>query len=119
MASIEKRTTKEGKISYRAKVRLKGYPTQSATFDRLTDCKKWIQSTESAIREGRHFKLSEAKKRTLKDLIDRYIKEILPQKPKSVESQQFQLNWWKDKIGSYSLADITPAILVDYRNKLL
>jgi integrase len=119
MATIEKRTSLDNKISYRAKVRLKGYPTQTATFERLTDAKKWIQSTEAAIREGRHFKTSEAKKRTLKELVDRYIKEILPQKPKSKTDQTTQLNWWKNQIGSYSLADLTPALIVEYRSKLL
>jgi integrase len=119
MATIEKRTSKDGKISYRAKVRLKGYPSQTATFDRLTDCKKWVQSTEAAIREGRHFKVSESKKRTLADLVDRYLQEVLPHKPKSVEVQTFQLNWWKQKIGEYSLADVTPALLVKYRGILL
>ena len=87
MATIEKRTTNSA-ISYRAKVRLKGYPTQSATFVRLTDAKKWVQDTESAIREGRHFKTSESKKHTVKELVERYIKEILPQKPKSTIDQK-------------------------------
>ncbi len=119
MATIEKRTTLDNQTSYRVKIRLKGYPTQTATFERLTDAKKWIQSTEVAIREGRHFKTSESKKRNLKELIDRYIKEILPNKPKSKNDQQTQLNWWKSKIGDYSLADLTPALLVEYRSKLL
>jgi hypothetical protein len=55
MATIERRIADDGSISYRVKVRLKGYPAQSATFDRLTDAKKWASATESAIREGRHF----------------------------------------------------------------
>jgi len=41
MASIEKRTTSDGNTSYRVKVRLKGYPVQTGTFERLTDAKKW------------------------------------------------------------------------------
>jgi hypothetical protein len=36
MANIEKRTTQEGKTSYRVKVRLKGYPVQTATLQRRT-----------------------------------------------------------------------------------
>lgn len=43
-------------------MRLRGYPVQSATFDRLTDAKKWAQDTESDIRDRRHFKYAEAKK---------------------------------------------------------
>lgn len=39
MANVEKRISKEGKITYRVKVRLKGFPTQQATFERLTDAR--------------------------------------------------------------------------------
>jgi integrase len=118
MATTEKRTNTEGKISYRVKVRLRGYPTQSATFDRLTDAKRWIQDTESAIREGRHFKTSEAKKHTMGNLIDRYIREILSQKPRSIASQTTQLTWWKNSLSSFLLSDITPALITEHRSKL-
>lgn len=118
MASVEKRVTSKG-TTYRVKVRLKGYPVQTATFERLTDAKKWIQDTESAIRDGRHFKTSEAKKHTLAELIDRYIDNVLPLKPKSEAKQKAQLNWWKEQIGSYNLASVTPALIAEYRDKLL
>lgn len=119
MASIEKRTAQDGKTSYRVKVRLKGYPVQTATFDRLTDARKWAQHTEAAIREGRHFKTAEAKKHTLADMVNRYIKDVLPTKPKEADRQQNQLEWWKSQIGDYLLADITPALIVECRDKLL
>jgi len=118
MASIEKRITDTGETSYRVKIRLKGYPTQTATFKRLTDAKKWTQDTESAIREGRHFKTVESKKHTFADLVDRYIKDVLPTKPKQAVRQQMQLEWWKEKMGVYLLADVTPALIVQYRDEL-
>lgn len=118
MASIEKRTTQNGKTSYRVKVRLKGYPVQTETFNRLTDAKKWAQQTEAAIREGRHFKTAEAKKHTLAEMVERYIKDVLPTKPKEADRQKNQLEWWKNQIGAYVLADITPAIIVECRDKL-
>jgi len=120
MASIEKRTTNDGKLSYRVKIRLKGYQAQTATFARITDAKKWAVSTESAIREGRHAKTSEAKKHTLTELIDRYIREVLPSKtPKLRNNQTTQLNWFKSEIGAYTLADISRPMLVQCRDKLL
>ncbi|OOO01409.1 MAG: hypothetical protein USCGTAYLOR_02390 [Chromatiales bacterium USCg_Taylor] len=79
MATIEKRDTGEG-ITYRIKVRIKGHPPQSATFERLTDARRWAQSTEVAIRERRYFKTSEAQRRTLAELIDRYTRDVIPQK---------------------------------------
>lgn len=119
MATIEKRTNAKGESTFRVKVRLKGYPIQTATFERLTDAKKWVQDTESAIREGRYFKTSEAKKHTAKELLERYSQEILPRKPKSIIDQQIQINWWKANIGSFLLSDITPAIISEYRGKIL
>lgn len=120
MANFEKRETQEGKTSYRVKIRLKGYPPQTATFQRLTDAKKWAAATESAIREGRHFKTAEAKKHTLADLIDRYIKDVLPGKSTKLGSnQKAQLEWFKSEIGAYTLSDLSPAVLVQCRDKLL
>ncbi len=118
MASINKHTTDNGKTTYRVRIRLKGYPVQTATFERLTDAKKWAQHTEAAIREGRHFKTAEAKKHTFAEMVDRYIKDVLPTKPKQADKQTQQLNWWKEQIGSYLLSDVTPALIVQYRDEL-
>ncbi len=119
MATIRERKTSAGKTHYQVIVRLKGYPDQRATFERKTDAKRWATQTESAIREGRHFKNSEAKRRTLGELIDRYTRDVLPtKKAKTQGPQRKQLSWWKEQLGDYALADITPALLADYRDKL-
>lgn len=119
MATITKRTDSTGATSYKVEIRLKGHPAQRATFGRLTDARKWAQATEAAIREGRHFKTTEAKRHTLADLIDRYTREVLPQKrPKTIAAQEPQLAWWKDRIGTYALADVTPSLVVEYRDAL-
>jgi|TARA_B110000263_G_scaffold241236_1_gene245273 integrase len=119
MANFEKRTTREGKTVHRVRIRLKGYPTETATFDRLTDAKKWAASTESSIREGRHFKTSEAKRRTLGEMIDRYIRDVLPKKSEIMQyDQDRHLRWWKEQIGEKSLADVTSPLLAEYRDKL-
>ena len=118
MASIEKRTTQDGQTTFRVKVRLKGFPVQTASFERLTDARKWAQQTESAIREGRHFKTTEAKRRTLDEMISRYIRDILPHKPKSSKNQLLHLKWWQTELGKYSLADVSPALIAECRDKL-
>ncbi|MFA5017543.1 MAG: tyrosine-type recombinase/integrase [Methylobacter sp.] len=118
MATITKRLTADGKPYYTAQVRLKGYPAQTATFNRLTDVKNWVTVTEAAIKEGRHFKTAEAKKHTFADLVDRYIKDVLPTKPKQAVRQKMQLEWWREKMGVYLLSDVTPALIVQYRNEL-
>lgn len=117
MASIRKREGKKG-VSYRVEVRLKGFPPQRATFKRLTDAKRWAQQTEAAIREGRYFKTAKARKHTLQQLIDRYIKEELPKKSENI-NQKSQLEWWASELGDYTLADITPDKIAECRDKLL
>ncbi|MDD5463320.1 MAG: site-specific integrase [Methylococcales bacterium] len=118
MANIRKRVTAEGVAYYTVQVRLKGYPPQTETFNRITDAKKWAIVTEAAIKEGRHFKTAEAKKHTLAELVDRYIKDVLPRKPKKAIDKTQQLTWWKERLGYYVLAEVTPALIVQYRDEL-
>src|SRR5215471_14537259 len=100
MATIVRRLGKNGQLSYRAQVRRKGTPPLSATFTKLSDARKWIQITEAAILEGRHFKATEAKRHTLADLIDRYLVEVMPQKRlKTAYSQTLHLKWWNAQLG--------------------
>ncbi|WP_347987339.1 tyrosine-type recombinase/integrase [Methylomonas sp. AM2-LC] len=119
MASIETRNTEAGDKSYRVKVRLKGYPPQTATFERLTDAKKWAAATESAIREGRHFKTAEAKKHSFTDLATRYYSEVLPNyNEKEQKERKSKLEWWRHSIGHCLLSDITPAAISEHKSKM-
>ena len=119
MARIKTRTAADGTFRFTAEVRLKGYPAQAATFKHLTKAKKWIQDTESAIREGRHFKTAEAKKHTFSDMVDRYIKAVLPNyNQKEQAERKSKLEWWNDRLGVYSLADISPPLIVECRDSL-
>lgn len=93
MATIETRRNEDGTIGYRAKVRLKGFPSQSATFERKTDAKEWAKQTEANMRQGRHFKTAEAKKHTIADFIDRYLREIEKKNPKRFVDVKPLLGW--------------------------
>ena len=118
MASIQKRVLKNGDISYRVQVRLKGYPVQRATFDRLTDARRWVQSTEAAIRERRHFKNTESKKHTVSELIERYLKKVKRENPKRIRDIEPMLEWWRKELGHYVLADLSRAIISESIEKL-
>jgi integrase len=119
MASIRKRIAKDGTVSHRVEIRLKGHAPQRATFKRLTDARRWAQATESAIREGRYFRTAEARKHTLADAIDRYGDTVLPaKKPNTVSQQTQQLGWWRQELGGLALADVTPARIAAARDSL-
>ena len=119
MGSIQVYETSTGDKRYKAHVRLKGHPRQIASFRRKTDAKRWIQDTEAAIREGRHFKSAEAKRHTVGDLIKRYLRDVMPLKGASARSQFGQLRWWDKELGHLVLADLTPSVLAEARDRLL
>jgi ribosomal protein L18 len=99
MAYIQERKTTDGKTHYRVQIRLRGFPNEMATFERKTDAKLWAQQIKSSMREGRYFKTSESKKRTLAELVDRYIENVIPTKPKNAPACTAQLQWWKKQLG--------------------
>lgn len=118
MATIQERKRKNGKIAYTATIRLKGASPISATFDRLTDAKDWVQQNEPKIKRGKHLKEFEAKRHTLSELIERYIKYELPKRKSDHQKFKMQLTWWENKIGFYLLSDITPSLIAEYRDVL-
>lgn len=119
MATIESRPTPDGKPAFRVKIRIKGRPAVSETFARRTDAKRWAQDTEADIRAGRYFNNATAKDHTVAELIDKYIAEILPTKPRNARSQKSQLLWWKRELGHLLLANLTAGEIGQRRDLLL
>lgn len=117
MGYIEKRTTKDGKVRYKLQIKMKGFPIYTETFRRESDAKKKEKLVEADMLEGRHFKNSEAQKHTVKELIDRYEREVLPGKPKAKQEGHF--TWWKNRLGDLLLKDLTPPFIVQCRDELL
>ncbi len=118
MATIQERIAKDGTIRYTVIIRLKGYPTQTETFRRKSDAKRYIQNTEGAIRNNRHFKTTKAKKYTVADMIDRYLSTV---KLTKVQDGHIGLHLrrWKEEIGYTVLADIDSDTITKIRDKLL
>lgn len=117
MATIEKRTTRDGKTTYRVKIRLQGRQPETASFDRLTDAKRWATQTEAAIREGRYFHSAAGKGKSLAEAIDRYSRDILPNL-KDQRPRLIHLKWWREKIGATAIKDVTPALITSCRDDL-
>ncbi len=119
MGSITPRQDLKGKTTYQVKVRVRGFPTKTATFARITDARRWEQKTEVAIKEGRYFDTEKKVDILFRDAVDRYINEILiHKKPSTYKDQLQQLKYWRDKFGKYNLSDITPSLVTEHKNKL-
>lgn len=118
MHQIQKYKKKNGIVSYTACIRVKGYPTITATFEKKQDAQLWIQENESKMKLGRHIQPSEAKRHTLSDLIARYELYELPKRKTGHQKFKTHLAWWNDKIGRYYLNMITPALLTQCKELL-
>lgn len=121
MATIIKRLDANGNPYYTVRIRLKGYPQQIQTFRRLSGkdgAKAWAASTETAIREGRHFKTVAARKHTVEEMIDRYFTGANLTKTQD-EHIGLHLRRWKEEVGYLVLADLNADIITQFKDKLL
>ena len=115
MATIEKRPASDGSLSYRAKVRIKGFATESASFARLTDAREWAKKIEADMKAGRHF--GQSRLHTFNDLADEYIKSAAGLL--SFTHRKRGIDAWRRAFGPDLLATITPARIAKERDKLL
>ena len=120
MATIQKRKGKNGTNSYRVMIRhTDGLPNIYKTFPTLQEAKDWALQEEAKRRQGFYFPEQTNKKRTLAELIDRYVDLILPSKPKNAKDTLRYLTWWKNKIGNYQLNHVTADLIAQCRKELL
>jgi integrase len=117
MAMIEERVGKDGRVRYRVRIRLRGRPPVSETFDRRTDARIWAQKTESDLRRARQFPQAAARHHTVSDAIDRYLQHMSADLP-SRRMFAGQLGWWKQQIGGVELLDLTAGMIAQQRDKL-
>jgi integrase len=116
--SIFKRKLKNG-YTWRAVVRIKGYPTLCETFERKQEAEDWEKETKSRIKQGQ-FKFDQYKKQhTYSDLIDRFIADGALEHHRSAEDTLRYLNYWRKRFGDYALVHITSEFLGKERQLLL
>lgn len=120
MAAIEKRTSQQGEASYRVKVRLRGEAPRSRTFKRLTDAKAWAAKVESDLGHGVFVPTTADRRRTLGDLIDKYVADYLPVKTRNRDRDKHVtlLDWWRVEFGYVTLDRLKPEVIAEARGKL-
>jgi len=117
MASIEARKSR-GETVYRARVRITGAPVMTKTFPNKTLAKDWARKMELEIKEDVFLPTMKAQRHTLGELIDRYISDKLNHYETSQETTKHQLNVWRNLIGDYNLAAITPERILWAMNEI-
>lgn len=110
--------TKRSSGKWQAKIRKKGYPAQSNTFDTKAKAERWARHIESEMDSGIFVSTSEAEQTTLAELFKRYEEEVLPSK-KSHRRVKSNIKKINEHIGFYPLTKLTPKVISAYRNERL
>jgi len=115
MATVRTRIGPKG-TRYMAVVRREGQ-SRTATFRTKSEAKKWAGITEAAITQGKHLPSPEAKRRTVRDLLERYKRSEIPKKRDQASPTRYA-NFWIERIGDLRLARLNRAKLVEIRDEL-
>jgi integrase len=94
MAGFYEQIDQDGnRIGWQAKVRKKGFPSQSRVFRNKSDAQAWAATVEGEMVRGLWRDRSQSENTTLKECIERYLTEITSQK-KSNRPEQLRLQQW-------------------------
>ncbi|TWG49842.1 site-specific integrase [Aminobacter sp. J44] len=105
---------------WQAQVRRKGIPPRAKSFDTKIDAEKWARNLEAELdRCGSLPDTRLAEQMTVRDLFERYLKEITPHK-RSASTEVYRLRaMLKRDIAHRTLATLTPQHIATYRDERL
>lgn len=120
MATYTKRKTSNGQTRWRVRVRKHGYPDLTKTFRTKDEARLWATHQESQINSGKSVPTIDQFKRTLSDLITRFIDEVLPVRDQNKDRKKTAslLRYWQGELGSVSLIHLTPDMIAKCRDQL-
>ncbi|MCO4782035.1 MAG: site-specific integrase [Candidatus Cloacimonetes bacterium] len=115
MANIKKYKLKNGKVSYKVRIRLNG-KIVNKTFRTIGDARKFAIEQENEIESGKFGIFQD--EMLVEDLLIKYTLEELPMK-KSPTSYLAGFKFFREKIGHLRLKDITVALLHETRQNFI
>lgn len=91
---------------------------KSKTFSTKKEAEAWRDTVRQGIKNGSLTK-ENLKNRKLKHVIEKYVSEVLPKKPRNARNVEQHLEWWNKELGHLDLNDISQREIADGRDKLL
>jgi integrase len=104
---------------WQARVRRKGYPQQTRTFETRAQAQQWARGVERDMDKGEWSDPGEAHRTSLADALDRYRREITPSK-KGARQEALRLDLWgRADFASRPLARIRGTDIAEWRDERL
>ncbi len=94
MATFVSRKGPNGRRVWQAKIRRRGYPPQSGTFDSKAKAETWARLIESEMDRGAFIPRTDAEGTTLSEMLDRYEHEVTSHKRGKGETSI--IKWWRE-----------------------
>lgn len=109
---------KKGEGQYHVQIRKRGYPTQTRTFTKEADARAWATVIESEMVRGVFVSRTEAEATLVKDVLQRFVKEVLPTK-RSEQSDKSRIKTLTEAFGDYRLASLSSTQVAKFRDQRL
>lgn len=122
MATISKRTSASGEVTYQAKCRRKGFPTKSKTFAKRSDAITWARQIERAFDTGEALGVADKSAHattTVGDVLRKFRNEVCPTLRGGKIDQERIDRWLAAKWTKTPILDLTPTILAKFRDDRL
>ncbi len=98
-------------------VKRHGFPLASRTFDHKAEAKIWARQVEAEMDRGRYLPSTDSDGTLIRDLIERYRRDVLPSK----RGKHFKpaLRLLEDRFGKYSVAALNTRRIAEFRDQRL
>jgi HAD superfamily hydrolase (TIGR01509 family) len=106
--------------TYKALVRMRGWPTTSKTFRLKRDAVDWARRTEDEMVRGVYISRTGSERMTLQEALQRYLTEVTPtKKPTTQRSEKITAQHLIGYLGKYSMAALSSELVASYRDHRL
>ena len=105
--------------AWEASIEKKGVPRISRTFDTKGEAEIWAATVESEIGRGVFVSRKEAENTTLSEALDRYEREVIPEKKGAVQESMRIRIWKRTPLAKRSIASIQGKDIAAYRDARL
>ncbi len=101
---------------WQAKIRRKGYPVQSRTFEKCSEAEAWARDIEHKMDRGSFVSRAEAESTTLKEALERYQREVTVKKKGKAQEQYRIKALLESSLSVRTLAGVRGSEVAAYRD---
>jgi len=108
-----------GPYQWRARIRRKGFPPQSKTFETKYEAEAWERMVLSEMDRGVFRSRAEAESTTVKECMERYLREVTPHKKGAYQEEMKSRHILRHNIASLFMANVRGQDIAEYRDDRL